>query len=447
MPAPTSPVTVKGLVSVLRRRWQTFVSFAALTIVGFALLGLSLPQRFESTAVVRVEPTGQITPTVKVSDQLNMPTEVRAATAEAVVRAAAQATGSTWSPQALSSSTRVISPQDSQLLEITVSSPDAQQAALGANEVAGAYLEQRAVDAGADVAAERTQLDDRLSGLKRRLARLDAPPGTDLSAGHTAQIAALAGQVDQLESDRTELDLHTGPNGTLLDGAEVAPHSSTPALPVFLVAGLALECAVGAAATVWSARRDPSVQDGHRMSQLLDVPVVEADDADVRAVALGDVAAHLVRRLATPATPPTARTVGVVGDHAQAVADAIAAELEARGATTSGGSGQAWTSARPTTTAETADGVWQVRASPEPLLHGTSLQLAQDSARVVVVSVRSGQASSLPRFEELLTLRGGGVHAGVLLPDAFASGAHPDASASTASTAAVDRLTRQAARS
>jgi capsular polysaccharide biosynthesis protein len=407
MSAPTSPVTVRALVSVVRRRWRVFASCLVLTVVGFVLLGSSLPQRFESTAVVRVEPAGQVASSVKITDQLNMPTEVRAATSETVVDSAAQAEGSTWTPTALAASTRVINPQDSQLLEITVGSTDARQAALGADEIATAYLGQRAVVADEAVQAERAQLQDRIATLNRRIKKLDAPAGTLVSTADSAQIASLVNQVDQLEADLTELDLHAGPNGVLLDSAGVASSSSTPPLAIFVVAGVALGCAAGAAVATWRDRRDTSVQDGRRMAQVLNVPVVEADGNRP----CGDLAADLVDQLAMHTRPEAGRTVAVVGDYADVVADAITAELKTRASTG-----------------------WRVVPSVAPLLHGISLQLAQDSALVVVVSTRSRPTAPLSRFEELLTLRGGGITAGVLLPDIATAGATSAPASETSSS-------------
>jgi capsular polysaccharide biosynthesis protein len=215
------------------RRWRVLLGVAVLTVMFAVALGLFWPDRYTSTASVTVEaiPAGEGT----LSD-VNMETQRLIAQSEDVLSLAVDEIGSTTVP-ALRAQLQVQIPRGSQVLEFSITSEDAEDAAAKANAIAAAYLDHRVANAQRRI----TEASDALTATADELTQQAATLAPDDPIR-----ASLESQVRALYEQRAGLIATSFDAGSLIDPAAPASDTDTPAFIVFVSAGLFLGIFLGA---------------------------------------------------------------------------------------------------------------------------------------------------------------------------------------------------------
>ncbi len=277
---PAQTVTLREVLSVLRRRLVTVVIVA---LAGGLLAGaaaLAAPAVYSATAVVTLvsisdNPLAAGTPRAP-----NTATEAQVARSTAVIERAAGTLDDSIDAAALAESVSVSSPQDSQALAITVAMPDGAQAAAAANAVAQQYLDYRSELVRTQLEETATTLDAQIADFARRQARALDAARTGPEPERAAASAEADGLTSALESRRAvRAQIDTAPNTAgYLVGQAVEPTSpSGPGALLLIAAGLAVGLVTG---TVTALLRD-------RLDQRL------ADAGQVRSRAGAEVVAEL----------------------------------------------------------------------------------------------------------------------------------------------------------
>lgn len=257
------------LLRILSRRWQIItLSTVFCALLGLAL-GMAAPKTYTATASLTVSPI-TINPfsSAAVNQQINITTERAILSSGEVAAIAAKELGEKVSPGVLQANAEAAAPSGSQILEVSVTLPDATKAAEQANALAKAYLQFRSQGAAEVAAGYIKQLDARIDGLNRLLI---------LSESQTQQLQDLIQQ-------RTSLTLASASPGRIIGYASAPSKQSSMGWLVFMTAGTAGGLLVGLALALFRDRTDPKVRTAARMAGHFDRDLVLLHDDDQESV-------------------------------------------------------------------------------------------------------------------------------------------------------------------
>jgi len=239
---------LRGYIAILRRRKWTIALVVALVVGSTLAFSLWQTPSYESTAKVLVKPINatQVVQGVSVSSILDLETEKGLVESPVVAALAAKALGGGTSADELLRHVSVAIPANTQFLEITFSSPEAREAALGAQAFAQSYLDFRrkqATNAFATAAQgyqrQIEQLQTQLSTKQAELA--SAPAGSAAAASLQAAVNSLNSRIAILQAQVAPLLAPSVDPGQIVAPAVVP---TSPASPNF-VRNLALALTVG----------------------------------------------------------------------------------------------------------------------------------------------------------------------------------------------------------
>ncbi|MFC9333914.1 Wzz/FepE/Etk N-terminal domain-containing protein [Arthrobacter sp. NPDC057009] len=266
---PAATVRLRDLAGQVARRWMLVVSSIALATG--ACLGASTFVQKEYTAVASLAVSPLTTnpfSSAAVNQQINIVTERAILESSEVARMASKKLGpGTAAPHLLLNQVDVAAPSGSQVLEVSVTAPDPQEAADYANAMAAAYLQFRAEGAAA-VASGYVKAFDREIG---QLTAIKNPtPGQ-------------AQQLSDAVQQRQNFILVADSPGRIIGVAHAPSDPSSLGQRTFLIAGLAGGLLLGIVAALLRERLDTRVRTSRRLSEACAVPalkVAEEGDAE-----------------------------------------------------------------------------------------------------------------------------------------------------------------------
>lgn len=253
------PVEVRRYLEALRRNRWLIVAIVGLTTVLVVALSLALPKSYEATASIVVDPTANAlgsTDATSVERELaTMQTLVK--TSDVLTAAAAAVPGTTR--RSLSDAVTVAVDQNANIIDVTVSSGNADDAARLAGAVAQQFLKQQTAVEHARIARAQASLNDQIAVLRG---------GTSASTG--SQLQALQDRLAQLSvadaSAGSDLQLTQQPD------APTAPSSPKPlrngVLALFASLFLAVLVALG------REQMTPRISSERELGHLIGLPVL-----------------------------------------------------------------------------------------------------------------------------------------------------------------------------
>lgn len=270
-PAAQTTVTLGDVVDRIVARAGTVVACVVLFGLLAVVLGTGRPDVYETTAVVTVAPLST-QPFDDPAGQVNIATEREVVRSTAVASRVSERLPDTPSPSTLTDSVLVTAPNNSQVMEITVSAGTPVAAAERANGFAEAYLAVRQEDA--DEVARRfiANLEARADELREQIEEAGSSDASILSAQQ--QLSELTDRVNDLET------VALNP-GRVISPAEPPTSPSSPGPAVYLAAGLLLGGIVGILLALVRDRVDRTVHDPRRLGALLTgETLIDADVPD-----------------------------------------------------------------------------------------------------------------------------------------------------------------------
>jgi capsular polysaccharide biosynthesis protein len=230
------------------RRWRTAATVALLCMAVALTMGLSTPREYTATATLTVFPmTLDPFSSSSSNQQINIQTEREVISSSEVAAIAAEQLGGSVSPGTLLGSSSVGAPSQSQVLQVSVTAGNPEDAAERANAMAAAYLEFRSQGA-TEVAEERIKaLDERIDDIESS------------NAG--------SGQLNELREERSGLELVGSNPGRIIGVASPPSNPSSLGLSSFLAAGAAAGLLLAAAVALVRDLRDRRVRFPERLSE------------------------------------------------------------------------------------------------------------------------------------------------------------------------------------
>lgn len=235
MVTEAQPAQLTDIATSLKSRWPMLVAGLCVGALLAVVVSFAVPAKYSATTSVSVNPmnTGPLTAAVDAAKTVSMPTEAGLATSRKVAQVAAESLlpEHSLSASTITDSTRVTSPDNSLILNISYSGETAAQAAAGADAVAEAYLSTRRDDAAGAIERLTKSANDQIAAISVQAKR-------KVNATQIAQ-QTLRVQADSLAAklaDLTNLDLNPGQ----IVGNAVPPTSSSTPGPALLGAAGAL---------------------------------------------------------------------------------------------------------------------------------------------------------------------------------------------------------------
>lgn len=285
---------ISEVVGMLGRRWLVIlVTVVCCLALGLAL-GLTSPKTYTATASLTVSPiTTNPFSSAAVNQQINITTERAILSSGEVASIAAKELGEKVTPGTLQSNTETAAPSGSQILEVSVTLPNAKKAADQANALAKAYLQFRSQGAAEVAAGYIKQIDVRIKGLTVQ---------RDLTDSQLQQL-------QDLKQQRTSLTLAPASPGRVIGYAALPTTSSSMDAPVFIMAGAMGGLLLGMGLALLRERSDPRVRYAVRQSALFENELVMLNDEDQESVRW---LVRTIRRAGPKASRGSTTFVGII---------------------------------------------------------------------------------------------------------------------------------------
>jgi capsular polysaccharide biosynthesis protein/Mrp family chromosome partitioning ATPase len=306
--------------SILQRRKRFVLVTTAVCVLATLAATATQTKMYSSTSSVQVfAPPGQVG-----ANGPNMATEVQIARSSTVAKAAAARLGIHIAPAELLSRVGVVVPADSDVLDVTYSSPSPKDAQKGAQEFANAFAVVRAqqFQKQNSIASEATvnQINDmrgQLSRIQQKLTTATGRTKTSLSVQSEALLTRIALKQQSL-ADLNENALDFTP-ATPLGDAPLPKSPSKPNVPLNLILGLFGGLLIGFGIAALAEFLDDRVRSPRDLQGRLGTPVLglipkdssEAPHAAATFVALGaptSPSGDALRRLSTNVAAAAAET-------------------------------------------------------------------------------------------------------------------------------------------
>lgn len=314
---PAATVRLTELAGTVARRWLLVASSIAVVTGACLGAGTTVQKEYTAVASLAVSPlTTNPFSSAPVNQQINITTERAILHSNEVARIASKELGrDDLGPGALLKLTDVAAPSGSQVLDVSVTMPDPQEAADYANAMAAAYLKFRA-EGAAEVASGYVAALDKeiaeLTGVRNRTAQ---------------QAQRLSDAIQQRQS----FILVADSPGRIIGVAGAPTDPSSLRQSTFLLAGLIGGLIVGIGAALLRERLDRKVRTWSRLSEACSRPalkVADQDDVDGMRWVLRSVRGPAVQAANGPLLISTMPVVGrrqILKDFADGLADAARA--------------------------------------------------------------------------------------------------------------------------
>lgn len=252
-------MSISDLLRKLLRRWPIIIVTIAVCAGLGAAMAVVAPGMYTATASLTVSPiTTNPFSSAAVNQQINITTERAILASGEVAAIAAAELGEKVSSGTLQNSSETAAPSGSQILQVSVTLPDAAKAANQANALAEAYLQFRSQGA-ADVAAGFIeQLDGRIKNFEKL---------PSLTEGQRQQL-------EDLQLQRTSLNLASTNPGRVIGYATKPSSQSSMGWAVFLTSGIVGGILLGLALALVREISDPRVRNAARQRELFSSDVV-----------------------------------------------------------------------------------------------------------------------------------------------------------------------------
>jgi receptor protein-tyrosine kinase len=265
------------LAMVGRRKW--LIAFITLLAVGLAsAYSFSRTPAYTSATDLIVRPV-LTNPLDSSLGEISLQTEMRIVTSAAVADVARELMGTPKSTRTLLKNVSVSAPEDAQILEISYTDPDPQQARRGAQAFSDAYLAFRSQQAVQTIArhtstlrSEIDALDEQIGQLNEELARL--VQGTPEWEERQDQGNALETTRLALQNQLATLSTLSIDPGQVIQPAEVPTSPSSPKHQINLILGLLIGLAVGLGLASMKERLGDRIEDQVAFEQTLEAPVL-----------------------------------------------------------------------------------------------------------------------------------------------------------------------------
>jgi capsular polysaccharide biosynthesis protein len=220
---------------IARRRWRWIVGGAVVGLV-LALVYLQFAQlTYASTATLKVESTAADVTALgdRTNDAINLDTEAVLVKSNLVAQRAVDLLDSNETPRRLASRVTVTVPANTTVLAITYRAPNAEEAQLGAQAFADAYLANRRAAAEAFIEDNVARLQDQIDRTDKDIRDTQALIADLNGPQETAQRAMAVAQKANLEAQRASFQNELAPIlGTQVQPGEIITAPSRPRTPV-----------------------------------------------------------------------------------------------------------------------------------------------------------------------------------------------------------------------
>lgn len=250
-PMPAQPLQLREYLAVLRARRASVIATAAITLTAALFVSLRMTPVYTSTAKVLVKPitANETLLSGTSTSTLNLDTESQLVSSAVVARLAADALHSAASPSELMRHVGVSVPSNTEILEISYSSPSPITAQRTAQAFADAYLDFKRSEALATYRSVSSSIQGEINDLQQKLDRAQYTSQHSVEGSAAKQradndVSLLASQIALLRNQMaslTTLDIDPGAvvqRANLPDAPSSPNHLLNGALGLFV--GLAL---------------------------------------------------------------------------------------------------------------------------------------------------------------------------------------------------------------
>jgi uncharacterized protein involved in exopolysaccharide biosynthesis/MinD-like ATPase involved in chromosome partitioning or flagellar assembly len=279
----TQPVStnVSDYLGMLRRHWWVVLLLTACAVGAADMVTRAMPQIYESSTSVLVQPAGQDTNVVggRTKGDINLDTEAQLVRSTAVAVGAADLLRDTSPPDLLARDVLVEVPPNTSVLVITYAAADPARAQAGSHAFAEAYLRNREASAQAELNAQITALSTKVKQLNATLVRInnrlaairgDSPERPNLQSQRQTSI----NQVNNLAGDLNRLTTATVSAGKIISDARLPVEPSKPDRILNLATGLMVGLLIGLTVAALRERLDRRIRRSADVVRRTGVPVL-----------------------------------------------------------------------------------------------------------------------------------------------------------------------------
>jgi capsular exopolysaccharide synthesis family protein len=271
------PSAVRDYATTLRR-WRSTIALVTLLVLGLAAAySYTRPAVYTSDASVLVKPLQTSTEAPRVTD-IDASTEMKIATSYDVARDVALRLG-VHDPRTLLGHVSASMTEGSQILTISFTAPNPNEARLGAQTFAESYLNYRGNIARTAIAQLQSAIVDNVNKVKERIHQLKdelkaATPGSADAQGLNAQLQIQSALLVNLQSQLGSFSISSGLPGTVIDPAGRPNAPSSPNHPFDLATGLFVGLALGAIAAFLREQTQRRVDSAEEVEDVLGIPAL-----------------------------------------------------------------------------------------------------------------------------------------------------------------------------
>lgn len=345
------------LVRAIRRHLILIVACTLFVALAGLLVGQRVGDQYEATTSVLLHPLrgNPYTTEERGDDLANLETEAQLVNTDAVIELARDRLDTEQAPERIRTRVSVDVPTNTQVLELTYTARDPEQARAGAEVFAETYLDYRRQRAQQAIDNQLTGLDGQRASVQQQFDETTAELAT-VGADATRRtyleerISALAGQLSTLETEQSMLAATDLEPGQILSPARRPDAASGLPTAVFVAAGALAGLLIGLVTALILACTDRRVREPVQLARLGFAPLATVpraerttpplawlDSPDGESPPALPVPYRMLRArvLAADHQPPA--VIGVVTDHADTAcapeASALAAGLSRAGFT------------------------------------------------------------------------------------------------------------------
>jgi capsular polysaccharide biosynthesis protein len=267
IPEAPAAVSIADIAATVGRRWLTAGIVFLAVLGGSVVAGLLWPTSYDAKSVVAVSPV-VLDPRASSQPETNIATEQVIVSSREVISRAVEDLGGTVAVTDLQERVSVTTPSDSDVLEITVVAETPDRAADQANAVAEGYLAYRDEQAASAAESLSSSIDEQIAALKDAL---DSQPTND----------ALLREMTDLRSQQAMALGTAMATGQIVEQAAPSPAPASPALAIFIGAGLFAGVLLGFGAALARDRMDRRIRTSSRLSAAVAGRVVDGADPSV----------------------------------------------------------------------------------------------------------------------------------------------------------------------
>ncbi|MGZ4115126.1 MAG: polysaccharide biosynthesis tyrosine autokinase [Actinomycetota bacterium] len=271
------PSAVRDYATTLRR-WRSTIAVITFLVLGLAAAySYTRPPVYSSDASVLVKPVQTSTEPARLSD-IDAQTEMKIATSYDVAQDVAQRLG-VRDPRALLGHVSASMTEGSQILTITFTAKNPDEARLGAQTFAQAYLNYRAAIANDAIARLQASIVSNIGKVKEKIQQLKhdlraAAPGSADEQTLNQDLQIQSALLVNLQSQLGSFSVSSGVPGTIIDPAGRPAAPSSPNHPFDLAAGLFVGLLLGAGVAFLREQMQQRIDSPEEVEGVLGVPAL-----------------------------------------------------------------------------------------------------------------------------------------------------------------------------